>query len=291
MTKNPENENNQENRRNIFINRYDKSNFSTLSKTLHFAIIYIFEGHCTQNIGLNRLNLQKGDIIILPPNINFTFELADDETVIFAIMLKYKNFYEIFAPFIEGSHAINKLFAAGLYEKNPIKYLIFHTGDDEAIRENVLTMFNDQFNNDEYIDQLLIGRLLTGFVYMMRHYRNNFEAAIKERSNLPDDFEIMKYIQDNLTTVTLANIAEHFNFSVSHCSRLIKKATGHGFNEWKKVLRMRKAQSLLTNTTYSIIEIANAIGYANPENFIRTFQKEFKLTPTQYRKQAAAYKR
>ena len=277
------NSNDNKNDRSIIINRYEENIPAIFHSQLCFEIIYIFDGRCVQNIGLHCLNLQKGDIIILSPNIIHSIEMFDNESIIFDILIKYDNFYETFAPLLHGDHVINKFFSESLHAKNPIKYLIFHTGTDNFLTNNVTQMFNDQMNRDDYTDLFLVGNLLIGFVYLMRNYSHSIEFSTSNRSNLPDEFFIMSYIQDHLATVSLTDVAKHFNFSLSHCSRLIKSATGHNFNEWKRILRIRKAQYLLRNTNYTVTEIANSLGYMNLENFIRAFQEELKMTPTQYR--------
>ena len=101
----------------------------------------------------------------------------------------------------------------------------------------------------------------------------------------PDHFLVLNYIQSNLETVTLTDVAEHFGFSVSYCSRLIKSSTGLGFNEWKNSLRMRRAERMLLNTNKTVTTISEELGYMNPETFIRGFKKFTHMTPAQYRKQ------
>lgn len=80
-------------------------------------------------------------------------------------------------------------------------------------------------------------------------------------------------------------LPKHFNFSTSYCSRLIKSTTGANFNEWKKTLRLRRAESLLVNSHYTIAEISDSLGYSNPESFIRIFKKSHDVSPSEYRKQ------
>ena len=172
----------------------------------------------------------------------------------FEILLKYNNFYEMFAPLMKGNHIFNKFFSESLHDRTSIKYLLFHTGDDNFLRESMLQMFDNQLNQDAYTDQFLTGHLIINSVYLIRNYSSSVEIGISHSSNLPDDFLVMSYIQENLATISLADVAKHFNFSISHCSRLIKKATGYGFNEWKRILRLKRAQQLLANTNYNIVE-------------------------------------
>jgi len=43
---------------------------------------------------------------------------------------------------------------------------------------------------------------------------------------------------------------------VSYCSRLIKASAGQSFNDWKRTLRIRKAEQLLLGTAMPIAEIS-----------------------------------
>ena len=267
----------------ITIKRYNRYTPAILHRHAHFEIACVF-GECVFNVGFDKLSLTAGDVIILPPETLHTVEAFSEDAIIFDINLRGNGFYETFAPLVKGSHAVNKFFAEGLHGKGSIKYLLFHTADDNFLRENILRMFSEGNGGDEYTEQLLIGCLLLGFVRVMRRHLTDFEMSTSQPTNLPDNFLIMNYIQSNLATVTLEKLAEHFNFSVSHCSRLIKAATGLNFNEWRKILRLKRAVHLLKNTAQSVEEISTAIGYLNAENFIRTFQKEFGMTPAKYRK-------
>ena len=103
----------------------------------------------------------------------------------------------------------------------------------------ILRMVDEEENSDEYSEQSLIGFLIMGFAHVMRRHLTNFEMGETQPSNLPDNFLLMNYIQENLATVTLEELAERFNFSLSHCSRLIKASTGFNFKEWKNILRVR----------------------------------------------------
>lgn len=244
----------------ISIERYNRYTPAILHKHSCFENFYIFAGQCTFNVGFESPRLQRGDLIFTAPETLHTVEAFDDESIIFEINLRHENFYEMFAPLVKGSHAVNKFFAEGLHVKSSTKYLLFHTAEDEFTRENALRMLEDESNGDDYTEQFLIGCLILGFIYLMRCHLKNFEMSAAQPSNLPD------------------------NFSVSHCSRLIKTATGVGFKEWKKILRLKRAKYLLTNTNLGVAEISSALGWLNPENFIRSFQKEFGMTPAKYKK-------
>ena len=95
---------------------------------------------------------------------------------------------------------------------------------------------------------------------------------------------ILSFINDHYRTVTLKDVASHFNYSVPHCSKLIRDETGIGFVAFVRRIKMNHAAALLLNTRTSVADIANMVGYENPESFIRVFQKVYQMSPTAYRK-------
>ena len=47
---------------------------------------------------------------------------------------------------------------------------------------------------------------------------------------------------------------------------------------------MTQACVILKNSDYTIMEIADRLGYKNAESFIRIFEKVMKVSPTQHRR-------
>lgn len=97
---------------------------------------------------------------------------------------------------------------------------------------------------------------------------------------------MISYIEDHYQSITLQKAADHFTYSPSYLSRLIKKETGMSFKEITLNIKFDKSRALLETTNKSIEEIATLVGFENSENFYRLFKKTFNLTPGQYRKQS-----
>ncbi len=269
---------------NIFLSRHNRYTPAFLHKHSFFEIVYCMEGHCAQSIGMGRLELNPGDVSFLAPGTFHTMEVFDEDSLIFNILLRHGSFYEMFAPVLQRNNVISNFFTKGVHEGHRISYLLFHTDRDSFLMEEVLNMWQEQEQADEYTDQVLIGSLIRDIGYLMRYYRDTLETAISGQTVLPDNFLVMNYIQERLSHVTLAEVARQFNFSVSYCSRLIKSSTGMGFSDWKRILRLRRAEYMLINTNQTISEISEGLGYMNPETFIRAFRKEFRVSPSVYRK-------
>ena len=100
-------------------------------------------------------------------------------------------------------------------------------------------------------------------------------------------YAIIQYIQDNYRDVTLSTVAKRFHYSNEYTSRLIKDLMGMTYTEVVRTVRIERSQDFLANTTMTVANIAEAIGYDTSEHYIRQFKKHTGMTPSAYRKQEA----
>jgi 2-isopropylmalate synthase len=70
-------------------------------------------------------------------------------------------------------------------------------------------------------------------------------------------------------------------------SKYIKEKAGLTFQAGAKEERMKKARTLLRETTDTVEAISAIVGYANVEHFNRLFKKSYGVTPIQYRRTSA----
>ncbi len=84
--------------------------------------------------------------------------------------------------------------------------------------------------------------------------------------------------------VRLEDAAKAVGLSPKYLSRLFRERTGMGFNTYKFRTKMEKAKELLTTTGSSVNQVSYALGYENPESFIRLFKRITGKTPTAFRR-------
>ncbi|HIU01714.1 MAG TPA: 2-isopropylmalate synthase [Candidatus Onthocola gallistercoris] len=95
--------------------------------------------------------------------------------------------------------------------------------------------------------------------------------------------EIMNFIQEHYVDVTLDMLAEKFNLSKPYLSKYVKNKAGITFQEAVKEARMKKARTLLKETSQSVETVAAMVGYENVEHFNRLFKRAYDMTPTRFR--------
>lgn len=64
---------------------------------------------------------------------------------------------------------------------------------------------------------------------------------------------------------------------------ILLRATGHGFREWRTLLRIRPVIEQLANTNEHVAQIAFAAGYEHPSQVDRAFKKCLGMTPRRFR--------
>lgn len=98
--------------------------------------------------------------------------------------------------------------------------------------------------------------------------------------------QIRRYIDEHYATgINLAQVAEHFNVSYSHMSKLFKTHFHMLFTDYLTDVRMHEATRLLTTTQLNVQEVATKCGYDNVFHFSRAFKKHTGVAPSYFRKQ------
>ena len=90
--------------------------------------------------------------------------------------------------------------------------------------------------------------------------------------------------------VSLRDVSEAVALSTKYLSRLFKKTTGMGFNEYKLSLRLKEAKRLLAHSSLNVEQISDKLGYQNIESLTRLFKKLTGMNPLAYRKKFKAKK-
>lgn len=96
--------------------------------------------------------------------------------------------------------------------------------------------------------------------------------------------EILAYIDSNLLTASIGELAEKLGYSKSYTTTHIKNVMGESFSKLLQKRRCRIAANLLENTNISIGDIINKAGYENESFFRSKFKEIYGMSPFAYRK-------
>ena len=253
-----------------------------------FTVLYVLAGQCGHKVGDLNVPMKQGDVFFLPPYVKQTIEVFDD-SIVLNIHIRKDTFGDYFFNVIRNSNIISNFFINSLYSKDPIRGLLFRTGDNIEIRNLFLDMYQEVLLDDTYSWRLLDYMVPSLFVKLLRGYSDQVQLIGPHANKKLNQqhLRLLGFIHDNYQSVTLEQVADHFHYSVPHCSKLIQSEAGMGFSAFVRKLRMEHATTLLRNTHTPISEICYTVGYETPESFIRAFKKSYGVSPSQYRKQNA----
>jgi AraC family transcriptional regulator len=123
-------------------------------------------------------------------------------------------------------------------------------------------------------------------IHLARNYAETLAESPSGSPSLPG--YKLRQITDWMTQhldegFNLDRLAKQAGLSKFYFNRLFKNAVGVSPSRYQINLRMDEARRLLRETKKSALEIALAVGYANPSHFAQLFRKETGLSPSDYR--------
>ncbi|MDT8979550.1 AraC family transcriptional regulator [Paenibacillus sp. chi10] len=121
-----------------------------------------------------------------------------------------------------------------------------------------------------------------GTLLCERNRYSNTSSTIEAGSQL------LQYVNQNYTSadVSLKQLAEIFQMSVSKASKLFKEVTGINFYDYLCRLRIEMAKELLRGKECGIDDIARRVGYENVYSFKRAFTRYEGIKPDEYMESA-----
>ncbi|KDN55632.1 hybrid sensor histidine kinase/response regulator transcription factor [Flavobacterium seoulense] len=139
-----------------------------------------------------------------------------------------------------------------------------------------------------------IKNLLISRSKLKERYRK--EISLKPTDEQPQSADekllqkLLAFIEENLSNSELGveEICIGVGVSRSQLYRKVKDLTGLSISEILKEIRLKKAQQLLTDSKFTIGEIAYRVGFSDADYFRKCFKSELGMSPTDYMKKAAS---
>jgi len=236
-------------------------------------IIYCIEGYGWIEINKKRIGISPSQFIAIPANTPHRYG-ADE-----------KNPWSIYWAHFKGENAA---FIADLIVKNSDDYK-----PQLAFSEDRIGLFDDIYDNLEngYGDDTLryVNMIFYHFLSSMI-YEDKFNRKKKTVTTDMVDL-VIKLMQDNIQqTITLKQMADFSNLSVTHFSSLFRKKTGHSPIEYFNHLKIQKACQYLAFTAMTVKELSFCVGVDDQYYFSRMFTRLMGVSPSAYRKRNAGNK-
>lgn len=258
-----------------------------MHKHCFFEMIYVYRGSFVNMMPLQTFTLHQGDILILNPNVLHCPYTISDDDVVFNFFINPWMFQQLVMPILSRNQVFSYFFSDFLYlNTNEEKYLYFKDNNDPQMIGLLLDIVKEFYNNRLHSQDVMIATLTLLFAHLSRVYEEQNKMAVYQIDQNKLIYEIINYISKHHKDATRESLANHFGYSKSYISRIVKRHSNKTFSEFQQYFRMQKAGEYLKNSNLSISEIAEKVGWNDPIYFGKLFKQTFFQTPAQYRKKA-----
>ncbi|MDP9697647.1 AraC-like DNA-binding protein/mannose-6-phosphate isomerase-like protein (cupin superfamily) [Paenibacillus intestini] len=250
----------------------------------YIEMAYVVEGEFSQMIGGKKHSFSRGSIVVIDRNSEHADYVKNQDNFVIFICMHENFFDEIFLAEL-GNSNLHQFIRKALLEQKGIKqFLKFTPKGDDFIYPLIEQVCAEKSMNKKGSNYIVKGLMIRIFDFLTREYETDLTTTQLNKMNDLLFIEVEEFMRKNYKDVSLKKLSYQFHFQEDYFTRLIKKHTGLTFSGFLQKIRISKAEELLLNTNMTIAEIVEAIGYMNRSYFYKLFQKTYRMTPEQYRK-------
>lgn len=246
-------------------------------------ISYMYSGNCTQVIEDKSYVMEEGQLLLMRPNTVHTLLPLGENDILVQIAIGQKHLTNNFFNRLSSSSIVSNFFINAFNETNDRdSYFLFPSQDNRRLRvfiNEFLCEWYDPSPTSLDMQNNLFFLVISELVNIMNSDMN--VSGIRNRNSYV--IPLLRYIENNCRTCTLTDAAEEFGLNPNYLSNLLKKQTGHTFNDLVTQEKLSAAQRLLENSDMSVTEIINYVGYQNASFFYRKFKERYGCLPGEYR--------
>lgn len=257
---------------------YPDSNYHSVQH-IHpeLEIMLITEGYLYYHINGKDIKVTKNQVIYVNSNQMHASYLKDSTYCKFIILLIH--------PTLFSSNAfIYTKYARPIIENQNLDYFLFSASNE--LKNLFSSMLENQQSKTKGYQLSLIG----DSYHILQHiYKNTDINSIDTTNQKIEDItslnQMTTFIYHSYADkISLNEIAQKGNVSISKCSRIFKHYMHHSPIDFLNLHRLEVASNLLRNTNKSILDISISCGFDQQSYFNRMFKKEYGCTPLKYRK-------
>ncbi|MGT2907556.1 helix-turn-helix domain-containing protein [Streptococcus dentiloxodontae] len=261
--------------------------------------LYILE--CLSSVSVKH---PKGQVMMKPFDLLvgqtfIDFQLSSQDRTPLLLRL-YSISFDLPTPLSQYTVGDNPLIHDLMNEENASQAYIFFTELDAKLCHAYLDALacledlSEKAKETDYVafqSQKVAGLLFTELLRDHEHKvsksASQFPSAqVKYASKETQSGMIMKYVTENIQSVSLKEAAAYFAYQPNYFSRLCQNLFGLSFKELKTHIKLELAKEQLQLTTKSLEEISQELGYKAVSNFHRNFKSYTGLTPKAYRQES-----
>lgn len=247
-----------------------------------FEFNYVYHGRIENRIEKETVIQDTRQLILMNPHAAHHTALLDSKTIYFNILVNRRWAEEIFSNLLSFDKSIFNFFLDSVYGLNNVSpYIIFE--NTKELNGLILEMIKEFYEDDIYCQQMLFSKLFELFILLSRQSASVSKKQSQEFVKSRISAELLSYLRINYAHISLEEASEHFGYTPTYFSRLIKKQTGKYFSEIIQDYKIKSACNYLSGSGLSTEKIAEILGYNDASYFSKAFQKKMGMSPKEYR--------
>jgi len=260
---------------NNFIVLECRYNDSLVPYTQHthmsYEMIYIKKG---------TINLTIGKKSYIVPENKLIFISKLEEHSITILSSEYQRYFVILSSDNLDKH-ISDIKLISIFKNRPGNFV--HYVDAPANTEDIMKRIRHEYQNrDSFSEEMIICQIKELLVRLHRTDKHAF--PIPDKNIKAEVYAVQQYIDQHFRDdLKVSDLADRFYISVYYLTHSFKALTGYSPKQYILLNRLSYAKSLLADRELSIEQVAIQSGFYDSSSFIRSFKKEFGITPNRYR--------
>ena len=248
-----------------------------------FELFYIYEGTCYCYLNEKEYVLEKGSAWIFNTQCRHAIVVPNDGSLLVNIIVRKSTFIATMLNIIQQNDLFLEFFLNSIYSnQDQPRYMKFNIHPGDMAEFYIFNIIREYYQISRYSQSAMKLSFSSLLIELSRLYYETHHLIKNDVK--PNIVEIISYISDHFSTVTLKSLSEHFHYSTAYLSRCISNYTNMTFSEYVNQYKMDKARYLLKNSELPIDQIAHLLGYHQRSSFEKEFKKLAGKTPSQYRK-------
>ena len=154
----------------------------------------------------------------------------------------------------------------------------------------IVTRLIEELSNDNlYSNDLSLCYLKQLIIQMLRLDNSHFHS--KPTTHMQQTYEnellndILLYIDNNIyEKISVSTLCDHFCISTSMLHSLFRKNMNNTAKNYINELKLSKSKELIRNSTHTLSEISEMLGFSSIHYFSKKFKLYFNISPTEYSK-------
>ena len=256
---------------------------NTRSHATSMEIVEVTSGAVTVQIGTELIAAAEGDFLYIPPTMAFRVDAASEYANVRGMLFDMSIIEENLENF---DSEVFYMF----YVQSRNKITVF--GNEHPIHSTLKRFMQESY--DEYTEKEVCYKLpIRANIYQMmtallRYYcgsKNELDRMIYH--NVLRLRPVISYIDEHFREkIYIEELSAMINVSPDYFTKMFKESIGKTPIDYINGMRVNSAMDLLCTTDMSMTEIADSIGFCNPNYFHKIFKQYMMTSPLAYKKSA-----